>query len=426
MSKYDVVVIGGGILGTSISYWISALYDLKICVLEKENDVSMHASSRNTGVVHSPFYLNPKTKGVLAKSALLSYPMWESMAKQRNVPWKKTGVYEIGFSDEQYKSLEEFMEWADINGIPKKDMELLDGKEIAKREPNVKCHSGVFCKREIATDFGAFTREIRNDSEKNGTKFLLNHNVKSIKKNKIILDDDSKIESNFIINCAGGNSLDIAQNMDLAKEYSDLHFRGEYWVADPQYRDLVKSTIYTVAEFKGYPFLDPHWIKKVNGDTEIGPNAVPVPSPDTYEGYLGDISTSISKLKDIVTGNALKLLYDSQFLKMVSKEWMSSISKSAMVHRVQKFIPKVQPEYFSKRGTAGIRSPVITPQGKFLLDVMELENDHSFHIINYNSPGATGAPAYSAFIIKKLQEKGFLDYALKEKKSIWNFNDVIK
>jgi len=425
LSKYDVAVIGGGILGTSISYWISALYDLKICLIEKEKDVAMHASSRNTAVVHSPFYLNPKTKGVLAKSAILSYPMWEKMAKQRNVPWEKTGVYEIGFSDEQHKSLEEFMEWADINGIPKEDMELLDGKEISKREPNVKCHSGVFCKREVATDFGAFTREIRKDSEKNGTKFLLSHNVKSIKKNKITLGDDSKIDCNFIINCAGGNSLDIAQEMGLAKEYSDLHFRGEYWVADPKYRDLVKSTIYTVAEFKGYPFLDPHWIKKVNGETEIGPNAVPVPSPETYDGYLGDVSTSISKLKDIVTGNALKLLYDSQFLKMVSKEWMSSISKSAMVHRVQKFIPKVEPEYFSKRGTAGVRSPVITPQGKFLLDVMELENANSFHIINYNSPGATGAPAYSAFIVKKLQERGFLDYALKPKESIWNFDDVI-
>ncbi len=429
MTKFDVAVIGGGILGASISYWISALYDLKICVIEKEHQVSMHASSRNTNVVHSPFYLNPETKGILAKSSIISYLMWENLAKDRNIPWLKTGVYEIGFNDEQYKSLEEFMEWGDINGIPKGDLELLDGKEISKREPNVKCHSGVFCSREVSTDFGAFTREICKDSEKNGTKFLLNSNVISIKKNSknttIIFEDNSEITTNFVVNCAGGNALDIAQTMELAKEYSDLHFRGEYWVAEPQYRDLVKSTIYTVAEFKGYPFLDPHWIKKADGETEIGPNAVPVSSPETYNGYLGDINTSISKLKEIVTGNALKLLYDSQFLKMVSKEWMSSISKTAMVKRVQKFIPKVKPEYFSKRGTAGIRSPVITPNGKFLLDVMELENDNSYHIINYNSPGATGAPAYSAFIVKKLQEKGFLDYTLKKKESFWNFDDVI-
>jgi len=429
MSKYDIAIIGGGILGTSISYWISSLYDVNMCVIEKESNVAMHASSRNTAVVHSPFYLNPKTKKVLAKSALISYEMWEKLAKKANVPWKKTGVLELALNEDQHKTLEEFMQWGDENGIPSKDLELLDGKQVSKMEPNVECYSAISCKREVSSDFGAFTNEIKKESEKQGTNFLLKKNVKDIKKNKkdssIIFDDGSNVSANLVINCAGGNSLDIAQMLGLATEYSDLHFRGEYWIADPQYSDLVKTTIYTVAEFKGYPFLDPHWIKKASGQAEVGPNAVPVPSPETYEGYIGDFGTSILKLKDVVTGNARKLLFDSEFLSLISKEWLSSISKTAMIRRVQKFIPKIRPEFFSEKGTAGIRSPIITPQGKFLLDVMELENEHSFNIINYNSPGATGAPAYSAFIIKKLQEKGFLDYKQNPKESIWSFDDVL-
>ncbi len=96
-----------------------------------------------------------------------------------------------------------------------------------------------------------------------------------------------------------------------------------------------------------------------------------------------------------------------------------------MIRRVQKFIPKIKPDYFSERGTAGIRSPVITPKGKFLPDVLELKNSNSFHIINYNSPGAPGAPAYSAFVVQKLQESGYLDYPKKIKESIWNFDKVI-
>ena len=429
MSKYDIAIIGGGILGTSISYWISSLYDVNMCVIEKESNVAMHASSRNTAVVHSPFYLNPKTKKVLAKSALISYEMWEKLAKKANVPWKKTGVLELALNENQHKSLEEFMQWGDENGIPSKDLELLDSKQVSKMEPNVECYSAISCKREVSSDFGAFTNEIKKESEKQGTNFLLEKNVKDIKKNEkdasIIFDDGSNVSANLVINCAGGNSLDIAQMLGLATEYSDLHFRGEYWIADPQYSDLVKTTIYTVAEFKGYPFLDPHWIKKASGQAEVGPNAVPVPSPETYEGYIGDFGTSILKLKDVVTGNARKLLFDSEFLSLISKEWLSSISKTAMIRRVQKFIPKIRPEFFSEKGTAGIRSPIITPQGKFLLDVMELENEHSFNIINYNSPGATGAPAYSAFIIKKLQEKGFLDYKENHKESIWSFDDVL-
>jgi len=429
LTKYDIAIIGGGILGTTISYWISSLYDVNLCVIEKESDVAMHASSRNTGVVHSPFYLDPKTKKVLAKSALISYDMWKTLAKKEKIPWNKTGVFELARNEEQHKSLEEFMQWGDENGIPSDDLELLDRKDVLKHEPNIDCYSAIYCKREVSTDFGAFTRIIKNESKKNGTKFLLQKNVKDIEKkdssSTIIFEDGSKISTGLVINCAGGNSLDIAQLLGLVSEYSDLHFRGEYWIAEPKYQDLVKSTIYTVAEFKGYPFLDPHWIKKANGQTEVGPNAVPVLSPETYSGYLGDASTSISKLKDILTGNALKLFYDSEFLSLISKEWLSSISKTAMISRVKKFIPKIKPEFFLKKGTAGIRSPIISPQGKFLLDVMEIENEHSFNIINYNSPGATGAPAYSAFIVQKLQERGFLDFNENSKESIWSFDDVI-
>ena len=429
MSRFDVTIIGGGILGTTISYWISSLYDLKICVIEKESDVAMHASSRNTGVVHSPFYLNPKTKKVLAKSALISYEMWEKLAKKNNVPWKKTGVLELAFDDEQHKSLEEFMKWGIENGLEEDDLELLSSKEVSKKEPNVECESAVYCRKEVSTDFGAFTREIKKNSEKNGCNFLLGNKVDVIEEKNngslITLNDNSTISSNLVINCAGGNSLDIAKQYGLAKKYSDLHFRGEYWVADSNYSDLVKTSIYTVAEFKGYPFLDPHWIIKADGKSEIGPNAVPIPGPDTYSGYLGDVSTSLSKLKEIVTGNALKLLSDSEFLSLISKEWLSSISKTAMINRVQKFIPKIKPEYFSQRGTAGIRTPLITPEGKFLPDVLELFSKSSFHIINYNSPGATGAPAYSAFVVKKIQDKGLLEYPKKKTDSIWNFEKVL-
>jgi len=427
MKKFDVAIIGGGILGTSISYWISSLYDLKLCLIEKESKVAQHASSRNTGVVHSPFYLNPSTKKVLAKSALISYDMWKNLAKDRKLPWKKTGVLELALNENQHKSLQEYMKWGEKNGIPSKDLELLDAKQVSKKEPNVKCHSAIECRREASVDFGLFTLEIKKESEKNGTKFLMSNNVKSIEtSDSTTLNlDDFQVSAKFVINCAGGNSLDVAKQFGLAKNYSDLHFRGEYWVADDKYSDLVKTTIYTVAEFKGYPFLDPHWIKKANGQSEVGPNAVPVPSPETYSGYLGNLSTAISKLKEVVTGNTLKLLSDSEFLSLISKEWLSSISKTAMIRRVQKFIPKIKPEYFSKRGTAGIRSPIITPKGKFLPDVLEIEGENSFHILNYNSPGATGAPAYSAFVVKKLQDAGYLDYSLKPKKSIWNFEDVL-
>lgn len=428
MEKYDVAIIGGGILGTSISYWLSTLYDLKLCVIEKENRVAQHTSSRNTGVVHSPFYLNPEKRKISALSSLISHDLWEILAKQKKLPWKEIGTIEVAVEEEQHKTLEKYLKWSKQNGIPEEQVKLLDSKELTKKEPHLHAYSGLYCSRDVSTDYGIFTQQLQKESEKNGTKFIFNKNLLDVKENskvKLIFSDYTSIDSKFVINCSGGNSLDIAKKFGLAKKYNDLHFRGEYWVAEKRYADLVKTNIYTVARFSEFPFLDPHWIKRSNGKTEIGPNAVPVASPETYEGYAGELNQAMSKIREIFSGNVRRLITNPSFLKLISKEFLSSVSKSAMVHRVQKFIPEVKPEYFSQHGTAGIRTPIITPKGEFLSDILELSGKNSFHIVNYNSPGATGAPAYSAFVVKKLQDEGFLEYTKKPKESFWNFEETV-
>ena len=429
MTKCDVAIIGGGILGTSISYWLSGLYDIKTCVIEKESEVAMHASSRNTGVVHSPFYLDPQKKKTLAKSAFLSHDLWKTFAEKKGLAWKMVGTLEVALDENQHNSLEKYMRWGVQNGISEDDLELLDRNGVLEKEPNVSCHAALFCRRDVAVDYGIFTQELEKESEKNGAKFLLKHKVESIQKNEngsvITFQNNEQLNADLIINCAGGHSLDIAKKFGIAKEYSDLHFRGEYWIAQKEYTNLVKTNIYSVASFPDFPFLDPHWILRSDGRSEVGPNAVPVPSSETYAGYIGDVGTLVSKLSEIVTGSAKKLLLNPDFISLISKEWLSSISKTAMIERVQKFVPKIKPTFFLERGTAGIRTSIITPEGTFLPDVMELEGPNSYHILNYNSPGATGAPAYSAYIVKKLQEKGFLNYTQHPKASIWNFEKII-
>ncbi len=427
MTRCDVAIIGGGILGTCISYWLSTLYDIKVSVIEKESEVAMHTSSRNTGVVHSPFYLDPEKKGKMAKAAFLSHDLWKKFSTKKDLAWKPIGTLEIALDDTQDKILQKYSKWGIKNGISEKDIEILDDRDVAKKEPNVKCHSAIFCKTDAAVDYGKLTYELKKESQKNGTKFLLNHKVESIENKKepiITFADNTQLTSDFVINCAGGYSLDIAKKFGLAMEYSNLHFRGEYWIAQKDYANLVKTNIYCVPNYPDFPFLDPHWILRADGRSEVGPNAVPVPSPETYSGYVGNIETFISKLADVVTGNARKLLVNPDFMNLVAKEWLSSLSKVVMIERAQQFIPKIKPEFFLERGTAGIRTPLITSEGKFLPDVMELEGPNSFHILNYNSPGATGAPIYSANIIQDLQKRGFLDYPTNTKESMWNFYDV--
>ncbi|HEY4822438.1 MAG TPA: FAD-dependent oxidoreductase, partial [Candidatus Bathyarchaeia archaeon] len=75
---WDVAIVGGGILGTSVAYWLANQYEGRISVLEKESQVAVHTSHRNTGVVHRPFYLDPKARRVFARSAQTAYGMWKT------------------------------------------------------------------------------------------------------------------------------------------------------------------------------------------------------------------------------------------------------------------------------------------------------------------------------------------------------------
>ena len=430
MKNFDIAIIGGGILGTTISYWISNLYDSSVCVIDKESDVAKHTSGRNTGVVHTPFYLDPEKKKIFAKSAYISHNLWKTLAIQTQSPWMEIGTIEVAIDESQHKTLEKYQKWGIENGVNEDSLLILDSSGLKQKEKNLECYSGLFCKNDVSTDYSKLTQEIKNISTQNSTEFIFQKTVKSFQQKndsvQINFTDNSSIECKYIINCSGGNSLDIAKQFDLFESYSDLHFRGEYWIADSNYADIVKTNIYSVARHPEFPFLDPHWIKRANGTTEIGPNAVPVPTPETYDGFVTDIQTTISKLGDILTGGAKKLFLNPDFLSLITHEFRSSISKDAMVQRVMNFIPSLEPNYFTKKGTAGIRTPVISPEGNFIPDVLEREGQNSFHIVNYNSPGATGAPAYSALVVKKLQDKGFLKNPKSQKNSLWDFNSIIE
>ena len=102
-----------------------------------------------------------------------------------------------------------------------------------------------------------------------------------------------KLECNLLINAAGGGALDIAHRLGLAKQYTDLHFRGEYWYVDEPFASRISRNIYSIARFKEFPFLDPHFIVRANGKREIGPNAVLVSGPGAYKRpFRGQASSS--------------------------------------------------------------------------------------------------------------------------------------
>lgn len=423
--KSDITIIGAGILGTSLAYFLSHITSRKILILDQAPQVGFHTSSRNTGKVHAPFLYDPEKKRIFAKAAKTGFEMWETYSKQKNLPFKKDGVLEVALDEPGIKRLEKYMSWGEKNGLQKEDIVLLDGTDVKKQEPEVSCQKAIYCKKDASVDYGMLTKNIMEDAKQLGTTFLLDTRAESITDRKDFLEiktNHDTIQTNLLINAAGGMSIDIAHQMNVRPDLTDIHFRGEYWQAEPEYQNLTKTSVYSVPKHPEYPFLDPHWIVRSDGRCEVGPNAVPVFSPYGYT-ISENIKTMPSKVLEMLSSGASKMLFDSQFLSLASGEILSSLSKSVMINRVREFLPRVDPKQFKKRGTAGIRASVIDKNGKFVPDVVVVPGEKSFHILNYNSPGATGALPFAVYIISQMKNKDLVKIE-QDKCGPWNFGAI--
>lgn len=429
--KFDIAIVGAGVLGVTIAYWISQLYDCSVAVIDQAPEVAFHTSRRNTGVIHRPFYLDPARKHIFALTAELSYPLWKVLAAKFGLPWNPVGTLEVATEDKALQTLEKYMAWGLKNGMGEEELELVDRAGVSRLEPQVSCAGAIHSKTDVSVDFGSFTRCVAGLAEASGVRFLTRFEVRSV---KTLPDGTHEISAagaadapvltcKLLVNAAGGGSVDIAHMMGLGLGLSDLHFRGDYWIVDEPMASRLTRNIYSVAKRSDFPFLDPHFVVRADGSRQIGPNAALVAGPFTYEGLGRDLP---QKLLQRPVSPKLKLFTNGRFFSLVLAEARSSMSKSAMCGRITKFIPALNPGMLSMRGLAGVRSPVIDGNG-FVPEAIQLSTGSSVHILNFNSPGATGAPAYSAYVISKMREKGLLEGFTERKKSPaagWSFQSL--
>jgi (S)-2-hydroxyglutarate dehydrogenase len=410
-----VAIIGAGVLGVTIAFWLSSLSNRAVALLDKEERVAAQTSSRNTGVIHRPFYLHPEKKRILAHAAQKSYYYWAELARKYSLSWSEVGTLEVAVEDSQLNELRQYKEWALKNGMEESEVQLLTGSEVEKMEPLVQCAGAIHSKRDTAVSYGDLTNSVSQLAQKNGVEFLGGLEVMRVNENSsgVTLNlrkksgETTNISCSFVINAAGGNSMDIAHQLELAKNCTDLHFRGEYWVVDPAFGEKISKNIYSVAKHKEFPFLDPHFIVRASGRREVGPNAVLVSGPNVYQGLSESKAQFLKKIFERPNRPKLRLFTNTQFLSLVWQEWRSSISRKAMCDRVKRFIPSLDVERLQERGLSGVRSSVIDDKG-FVPEAIILEDRNSLHILNYNSPGATGAPAYSAYVVKRIFDAGYV------------------
>ena len=285
---FDVVVIGGGVIGATILRELTK-YRLNVCLLEKEADVAMGQSRANSGIVHAGF--DAPVGSLKATFNVLGNTMMEDYARELGVKFKRNGSLVVAFSEEELKTLKELKARGELNGVKK--LRIISKEELFEIEPSVSKNAvgallaptgGIVCPYKL-------TVAAVGNAMDNGATLLTEFEVVKINKCEnaftITAKDGKSVTAKIMINCAGIYSEEIA------KAAGDNSFtvggrKGEYILLDRECGDFVKHTLFFTPTEKGKGILVS---PTVDGNIILGPTAEQVSDKN--------VETSVDGLKDV-------------------------------------------------------------------------------------------------------------------------------
>lgn len=398
--KYDIAIIGAGIVGLATAYKIvKAQPNLRICVIEKESDLGLHQTSTNSGVIHSGIYYKPGSlKAINCKKG---YDELLIFTKEHGIPHDICGKVIVATGKSELPSLDNIFKRGEANGMT--GIRLISADECKEIEPHVCCEKAIWVPQTGIIDFPAMARKYAELIQNQGNTLLFNHQVMNIVKqnNGIVIETTpyfennmSEIEAKLVINCAGLYADKIAKLTQPEINVQVLPFRGEYFELKKEKEYLVNNLIYPVPN-PNFPFLGVHFTRMIHGGIEAGPNAV---FAFKREGY---------KRTDVDFTELWETLRFSGFRKIAAKYWREgldelhrSYSKRAFVKTLQKLIPDIQSADITEGG-AGVRAQACDAQGNLIDDFMILETKSVINVWNAPSPAATASLAIGESVAQK-------------------------
>jgi len=286
---FDITIIGAGVIGCSIARELSK-YQLKVCVLEKGEDVSVGTSKANSAIVHAGFDAKPNS--LKGKLNVKGNAMFDKLAEELDFHFKRIGSLVLCFSEEDMPALKKLKEQGEKNGVP--NLEIISKEKLREIEPNLSeqvvaalhAPSGaIVCPYEM-------TIALAENAYDNGVEFKLGTEVEEIEKSNngyIIKTNKEEITTKLIINAAGLHSDEI-NNMISNNKIHIIPRKGQYCLFDKAIGDMVKRTIFQLPTKMGKGILV---TPTVDGNILVGPNA------EDIEDKL-DVTTSGAGLEEVV------------------------------------------------------------------------------------------------------------------------------
>ena len=381
--SFDILLIGGGIIGTATALSLQNNPKLKILLIEAEKELAHHQSGNNSGVIHSGLYYKPGS--LKAKNCSEGRELLYDFCEMHKIPFQRCGKVVVACNESELNALDELHKRGVANGLT--GINKLGAEEIKSHEPHSNGIAGLFVPQTGIVDYKKVTNKYAQLFLDGGGSIETNCEFLSFKNTSdglLVLTNKGEFKTKFLVNCGGLYCDRIAKLCGVNPGLQIVPFRGEYYKLKKEKEYLVNNLIYPVPDPR-FPFLGVHFTRMMKGGVEAGPNAV---LAFKREGY---------RKKDISFGDISKMLSYSGFWKMASKyykmgfeEFYRSFNKKAFVKALQKLVPEIQGNDIEPCDT-GVRAQALAPDGKLIDDFRIVETERMVHVLNAPSPAATAS-----------------------------------
>ena len=390
---YDYIIIGAGIIGLNIAKNLAERFPMaSIVVLEKEKEVALHGSGRNSGVLHAGFYYTANS--LKAKFTKEGNAALKKFCKERNLEVNPCQKIVVAQDEKELQGLYELKKRGDINGV---ELHLVNEEELKKLYPNIKTYKeALLCPSTATVNPKKVTQEFSKVIQELGVELVLDCKYEGSSKN-VIKTSQGDYEGVQIINCAGLYADKIAKDFSFCKDFVIIPFKGIY-LKDKNNISSLKTNIYPVPNLDN-PFLGVHYTLTVDNEAKIGPTAIPAFWRENYKGFD---NFKLGECLEILYYEAKLFITNAFGFRDLAFSEVKKYSFKYLISLAKNLTQDMKHEGYDSWSTPGIRAQLLNKNTLELVQDFVVEGDKdSIHVLNAVSPAFTSSIPFANWVVEE-------------------------
>lgn len=392
--QFEYLIIGAGVVGLSIARELRRRFPgSEIAVLEKESEVALHGSGRNSGVLHAGFYYSADT--LKAKLTRDGNSQMREYCLANNLKINHCRKVVVAKDESELPALFELEKRGQVNGV---EVHIIGERELYAIDPNVKTFRHALYSPTTATvDPVEVTNAIKNELLSAGVVFFFGEGYKSrIEGNRIRTTLGRTLSASRIINTAGLYADKVAGDFGYARKYTIIPFKGVYLKYHGD-EIPVTTNVYPVPNLRN-PWLGVHFTVTVDGAIKIGPTSAPAFWRENYHGFS---RFSPSEMAGILSWEASLFARNSFGFRNIALEEIRKYNRTWFAGLAQGLVRKIDLNGFREWGRPGIRAQLLNKHTRELIMDFVVEGDKdSVHVLNAVSPAFTCCFPFAAWVVE--------------------------